>query len=154
MHTAENRLAVSYITHCECYVMFTVQLVDISTDRKLTILCWKLCLGYALNKYFMLFSVLHKLLYGRYLKAMNLCKFHKVILSRHGSVILHDLTAQSARLKSCNLHKINRSLCVAVSLYDSACNCLKWEHMSRPSEVIRLCILIHKFSGCVASLLG
>ena len=77
-----------------------------------------------------------------------------LILSRHGSVILHDLTAQSARLKSCNLHKINCSLCVAVSLYDSACNCLKWEHMSRPSEVIRLCILIHKFSGCVASLLG
>lgn len=35
--------------------MFTVQLVDISTDRKLTILCWKLCLGYALNEYFMLF---------------------------------------------------------------------------------------------------
>ena len=133
--------------------MFTVQLVDISADRKLTILCRKLCLSHTLNKYFMLFSVLDKLLYGRYLKAVNLCKLHKVILSRHGSVVLHDLAAKSARLESCNLHEIHCRLCVSISLYDSACNSLEWEHVSRSSEVIRFCILIHKFSGCVASLL-
>ena len=154
MHTAENRLAIRNITHCECHVMFTIQLVDISTDRKLTVLCRELCLSHTLNEYFMLFSVLGKLLYGRYLQAVDLCKLHKIILSRHGSVVLHDLTAQSTRLKSCNLHEVYCRLCMSISLYDSARNCLKWEHVSRSSEVIRFCIFIHKFSSCVASLLS
>ena len=144
MNTAENRFAIADLTLDQGDMMLACQLIDIAVDNKFTVFCRKFGFGHTLYQFFVLFTPALDLLDRRHLQIMLFCKFHKVIISCHVPVIIHDLTAQAHLLKACHLHQVNGNFCMTVSFEDAARLGDQREHVTRTPEVLRLCI----FSYC------
>ena len=115
MNSAKNRFSVCYITFDKCYMMLSIQFIDISVNCKFSVSCRHFCFCNTLYQNLMFFSVLHKISNRSYLKVMLFCKFHKIRCSCHSSVIFHDFTAKSNRFKSGKSYKVYSCFCVAVS---------------------------------------
>ena len=152
MHSAEQIFTVAYITFHKCHMVLSIELVDISVSLEITVFRRHVHYRLTLHQFFMLFPVVLQHLDGDEFHIVLFGQLEQLALSHHRAVILHDLAAEPALLQSCKPQKIDRSLCVAVPFEDSVPLRLEREHMSRTSEILRLCIVICARSRCKPSL--
>ena len=91
----------------------------------------------------MAFAVVLELLDAHEGNAPFLRQLFEFCGAHHGSVFAHDLTAQTAGMKSCQTAQIHSRLSMSVSLQYAVGLCQKREHMTGPAEVLRLRTLLY-----------
>ena len=138
MNSAKYILTITDVTLYESHMMFFRYVIYITSDSKLAIFCRQLCLCHLLYMLYMYSYVILQIIYSYEFKIVFFCKLPEVWGTHHSSIIFHDFTAHSTFLKSCQLHQINRCLCMSIPDKYTAFSCYKWKNMSRVSEILRL----------------
>ena len=152
MYTAKHIFTISDLTFYQCKMMFSCNIIDISMNFKITVLCREICNRLFFYVFFMYSHIILQITDCDKGQIVFFCHFPQLRCTHHGTVFFHDLTAHTAFFQSGHSHKIRRCLCVTVSYQNTAFSGNKRKYMSRSSEIFRFCLLVHTFSDRIRTL--
>ena len=114
-------------------------------DAEFSVFRRKFCIGFFLYQKFMLQTTFDDFLHRNDRITMFFGKFQQFGRTHHRTIFAHDLTAKSALFQPGKSHKIYRRLRMAGTFQHTAFARLQREHMARSAEILRFCLIFHRF---------
>ena len=111
-------------------------------------------IGYHVYKILRTLAVFDECLDRDHVQAMLLGKLQQFRRTHHMSIIIHDLTAETSRIETCQPCEIRRRLRMASPAQYTALNRTQREYMTRTAEAGRLGLRIQKLLHRLAALKG
>jgi hypothetical protein len=103
------------------------------------------------NNFFIFLSVFNEFLDAPDFHALFPGQFEKIFFSCHGSIGIHDFTAETSRLQTCQTTKVYGSFRMALPFQDTPFPRFQWKKVARASEIFRLCPIFNSFQCCHGS---
>src|SRR5574344_1574797 len=113
MHPHEYILLASHIALDDGQMAFAVQFALIGLDAEMTELAREVHIGYHVHEILRTLAVFDECLDRDHVQAMLLGKLQQFRRTHHMSIIIHDLTAETSRIETCQPGEIRRRLRMA-----------------------------------------